>query len=464
MNIKIIAFLLALVATAAPAQEGIDLSIDEARALATRALVQGDVDLAMQIAEALLTRNPDDRAALLVIAAGAPQQGDPIRGREAGARAWSVSTTDAEKYEAARLTALAATRNEQFTLATFWLRRALNVAPNETERERTLRDARIVRQRNPLIISLSGSLAPSSNVNGGADEQSSTEVGDFTQTLSPDALALEGWRATFNLGLQYRLQQSERTRTTAGLAYQANYVRVTEDIDIPDDAFNTFYYEVSLQHDRVLENGTITLRGARGVFTYRDLDFNAQETTYQDYDIWKLLASRNLPLDDGLSLSLSVSRDQLDYLNDGIGEVNRTTFSSSLTYQRDNRDRVRLGFGISDTDGESNPNYTVDAQFIDLSYNWADPVSSAWFDLDFPVALGVGVGYRWSDYPDYRIGTSDVGRDDETLSTFATIGLPSLEYAGFSPSIRIDASQTESDFDRFDRSNYTVALNLVSSF
>ena len=93
---------------AANAQTTVDIPISEARNIATQALVAGDAALAMQVAQVILTQAPDDRAALIVVAAAAPQLGDAEAGRRAGARAWTVSQTDAQKYEAARLTALAA--------------------------------------------------------------------------------------------------------------------------------------------------------------------------------------------------------------------------------------------------------------------------------------------------------------------------------------------------------------------
>ncbi len=169
-----------------------------------------DPALALQIAEAILTQIPDDRTALIVVAAAAPQVGDPDRGRTAGARAFAVSQTDAQKYEAARLTALAAANDQRYTLATFWLRRALTVAPNDQERNRTLRDARGVTRLNPWSTQLSFSLAPSSNLNGGAEDEASTAPGNPTGTLSADAQAIAGWRAV--LAFQHQLSPAPIAR------------------------------------------------------------------------------------------------------------------------------------------------------------------------------------------------------------------------------------------------------------
>ena len=109
--------MIALFGAVAEAQTTVELTLDDARTLAMRALLAGEDGAATQIANGLLQANPNDRAALIIMAAAAPRQGNPVEGRKAGARAWRLSQTDTEKYEAARLTALAAASEERYTLA-----------------------------------------------------------------------------------------------------------------------------------------------------------------------------------------------------------------------------------------------------------------------------------------------------------------------------------------------------------
>ena len=136
-------------ASAASAQSTVDIPIDQATNIAAQAVIAGDTALALQIAEAVLQAQPDNRDALVVLAAAAPRVGRATDGRRAGARAWWLSETDLQRYEAARLTALAAANEERFSLASLWLRLALIDAPNEAERTRTINDARPVTARNP---------------------------------------------------------------------------------------------------------------------------------------------------------------------------------------------------------------------------------------------------------------------------------------------------------------------------
>lgn len=445
-----------LVAHPVQAQTAVDLTVDEARALATRAMFADEPALALQIAQTLLSQNPDDRTALVIVAAAAPRLGDPATGRQAGARAWRLSDTDDQKYEAARLTALAAANEERFTLSTFWLRRALTVAPNAAERARTTQDARAVTRRNPWSSQFSISLVPSSNVNGGAEDATSTAPGNPTGTLSEDALALSGWRGSLSFGTQYRIQEAERSRTLVGLQYQSSRVRITEETTVPDEAFDTTYYEVNIRHDRILENGSLSLRATRGTYEYRDLNLRAGTTEFQKFDIRRIGLDRQIPLSDRSALSLSATREWLDYLAPGIGEVDRRIFGTGLSYQLEGRDRISGNFTLVDSDGES-VNYTSQERTISLAYAWAEPIG--------PISLSAGGGFKWSDYPDYRLLLPvDGGRQDTTSFIFMNIGFPEIEYAGFSPGLRIDASQADSNVSRFDRTTLAIGLTINSTF
>lgn len=452
----LLAVALALFGAGAAAQTTVDLSIDQARSIATQALLSEDPALALQIAEAILSQNPDDRASLVIVAAAAPRVGDPQRGREAGVRAWRVATTDTQKYEAARLTALAAANEKRFTLATFWLRRALTVAPNEQERARTLNDARAVTRINPWSTQLSFSLVPSSNVNGGAEDASSTAPGNPTGTLSEDALALSGWRASLNFGAQYRLQEAQTSRTTVGFQYQTARVWITADTRVPDEAFNTNYYDLSLRHDRALENGTLSFRASRGLYEYRDLDLRAQTTDYEKYDIWRLSVDRRFALNERTLLSFSASREWLSYLATGIGDVDRVLLSGGTSYRLDSGDRISATITLVDNDGDS-VNFTSQEQTLSVGYGFAEPLG--------PINLSLGGGLKWSDYPEYRLlNTVTGGRQDTTVFANANIGFPDISYAGFTPGLRLDVSRTQSNVSRFDRTTFSAGLTISSQF
>lgn len=448
---------LALIGAALHAQAAVDLTVDQARDVARQALFADDPQLAIQIAEAVLSRHPDDHRSLLIVAAAAPRLGDPSRGREAGDRAWALSTTDIQKYEAARLTALAAANDGRYTLSTFWLRRALTVAPNEAERDRTRNDARGVAQLNPWANRLTFSLTPSSNVNGGAEDSELTVAGNSAVgQISADGLALAGWRATLGFGTQYRFHQNEKSRSLIAIDYQGSRVWLTEDTNVTNQSLRTDTLQASLRHERALENGTIGFSLSRTFFQYRQFDLATQESNLQDYQTTRLTIDRRLILSDETLLSFSASRERTEYSTTGIGQVDRQTASGGVSFKLENGDRVGANLSLSRAEGDS-ANYTSNDQLVSASYSWAEPIG--------PLTLSIGGELRWSDYPDYRLITAiPDGRQDKTVFANLSVGFPNVSYAGFSPGLRIDALKAESNVSRFNRTSISAGFTISSSF
>ena len=450
----------ALVPASADAQERVGLTLPEAREVATRALLGGDPRLALDIAGAIVQAHPDDRGALLIVAAAAPRVGEAARGQRAGARAWRLSQTAPQRYEAARLTALAASEGGRLTTASFWLRLALVSAPDAAQEDRTLADARAVARRNPLQLRLSLSLAPSSNVNGGAQTDLSTAPGNPAGSLSQDALALAGWRGTVGLGASYRLSETPQSRTTAGIDLQAARVWITEDTMVPDGAFDTTYAEARLRHERVVAEGLFGLALTRGQFNYRDIAgdiaLGTAEAVPEAYRLTRLSADYQRALSDDASLQVSIARERLAYDAPGIGDVDRLRGGATLGYALQSGDVVTLGFDIVDSTGD-NPNYTSTERGLRAGYRWDAPLG--------PVTVAASGGYRWADYPDYSLLFPVTGgRRDETVFATIDLGFPQAAFAGFIPGLRIEAARTDSNVSRFDRDSLGARLTITSSF
>lgn len=79
----------------------VELSLEQGRIAARQAVLQGRPELAGDLALALREANPDDRVAFIVLAAVQPQLGAAREGRLAGVRAFRLSSTEGERYEAA---------------------------------------------------------------------------------------------------------------------------------------------------------------------------------------------------------------------------------------------------------------------------------------------------------------------------------------------------------------------------
>ncbi|MGJ8623644.1 MAG: hypothetical protein ACSHW1_12795 [Yoonia sp.] len=463
--LRIIAFTgFALLAAAVAAQDSIDLTPAQARALATRAVLAGNPQLGLELANALLAQNPDDRGALLVVAAAATRLGDPERGRKAAARAFALSTTDPQKYEAARLAALAAVGQERFTFATYWLRRALIVAPDDDARATTLNDARNASARNPWSTSLSFSLTPSSNINGGADEEDLIVAGNDTGgTISADGVALEGWRATFGLGTQYRFQEASDSRSTIGLSYLGGRVRITEETDVTDEALRTDNLQFRLSHQRALTNGTFGVALSAARVQYRDFELSSQESTVEHYDSARLTLDRRLLIGDNRLLTLSVTRERLVYSVEYVGQVDHLNGTVSLDFILGSGDRLGLALTLGKA-ASDNLYYVSREQGISVSYRWSESVGI--FDLS------ASAGVNWRQYPDYLVfdfaqlasTTIEGGRQDRRVFGALNIGVPEWDIAGFTPGLRIDAARSFSNFSRYDYITISAGFTISSSF
>lgn len=368
-----------------------------------------------------------------------------------------MSATDIQRYEAARLTARAAASEERFTLATFWLRRALIVAPNEVERDQTRQDARLVQQRNPWSFDLSASLVPSSNVNGGASSEVASAPGTPTGSLSDDAQALAGWRGALGFGVTYRVQENATSRTRVDAQYQLSRVRITDDVEVPDEALATDNLEVNLRHDRALETGSIGAQLSYAVIDYRALDSVTLEVEAQSFDVWRFGIDRRVPVGENAEVGLSAGRTLTSYAQTNIGDVTRLTFGASLAYRLPSTDQIRATVSISDSDGD-NRNYISSDWSAQLAYSWAQPIG--------PVSLSIAGGITKAEYPQYAIASFQVdgGRQDTTLFYTANIGFPDINYAGFTPVLSISGSNTDSNVSRFTRDTLSAGFTIRSEF
>ena len=426
----------------------IELSTVEARALAQRAFFAGDRQLAYQIARELVQAMPEDRDLLMLLAASAPDAGAPEEGREAGARAFALSTTGAQRYEAARITAIAAARAGQLTRATFWLRRALIHAPTEEERARTTRDAAEITRRNPLTLRFSAAIVPSDNVNGGAEDDTLTAPGLPDGTLSPDALALAGLRATLRLGATWRLAETADGRTSFSVDYSGARVRIDdEEAGVSDSAFASDIMSAALAHERRLGIGTAGIRLGIG-----DYDYGFEE--YYDYE--RITLSYGFAPTETLFTSLSVQREWQDYVSPGIDEITKTGYRGTLVRRLASGDRVSGTLSHEVSDGRS-VNYTYTDTGLQLGYRWGEPFG--------PVTVGVAAGVRWTDYPEYAlIFPVEGGREDRTYTYSFDLGFPDAEFAGFSPSVTFSGSVAESNISRFTRSTMSGTFGFQSRF
>lgn len=78
----------------------------------------------------------------------------------------------------------------------------------------------------------------------------------------------------------------------------------------------------------------------------------------------------------------------------------------------------------------------------------------------------MSIGGSLGDYYDYQVGPFIVpgGREDRTLFGSADFIFEQLDYAGFVPSLKIQAQKTRSNVSRFETNEMSVSLGFVSRF
>lgn len=428
------------------------MSVEEARALAQSAALQGRPALARDVAAALLRENKQDRTALIVLAAVEPQLGRPAQGRMAGTRAWRLSDTRAERYEAARLTAFAATREDRQTLAQFWLRRAAANAPTDAALAQTGSDFGRVRRLNPWNVQLSLDAAPSSNVNGGSSSTVNVIDGiPYVGTLSGDAQALSGWTYSGDAQVSYRLAASAEARTGLRFRLYGRGVALSDEArEIAPSSqnadFAAIYGAVSLDHDRRLDNGSWGIEGTLGGnwyggelaygFARVELDRQWREAGEPS---WRLSGSYEHRWDDGGDTDSQILKL--------TGSGSQSVPLGALTY----------GFTLESVDAPS-PNDRAVALRLSTGLTYENLIG--------PAQLSVSGGIEARHYPDYTFLIVPVpgGREDLRVWSSLSATFVDWSYAGFAPVLTLSGSATDSNVSRFERSELSLGISFRSTF
>jgi Surface lipoprotein assembly modifier len=461
LRLQFLTVLAFFLAAEARSDTTIDLPIPEARALATQSALSGDPETARRIAAALLQADPNDRAALMVLAIVEPQLGRARQGRLAGARAYAVSVTNAEKYEAARLTALAAANEGRYTLSQWWLRRALTVAQTPADAAQTTADARGVRNLNPWSTSVELSFSPSGNVNGGAETRFNVIDGiPAVGLLSADAQALSGWSGTLNFSTRYRIAASASSQTTLSfrayeravkLSQSARNFLVANGSDATAADFSSASFNFGLRHDHALQNGFYGIGLDLGR-VWSEADF--------DYSFARLTADRRISLSDTASLSFNLSLEQRWDHSENQDQW-RYNLQTSWSRNLASGDQVSatIGFGAVDSDQFNDTSRNRTAQ---LGYAFGNPVGPSWLQAQVQLSAGL----QLQDFDDYRVALITVpgGRQDKRIFASADLFFSGISYAGFAPVITLNAGRTFSNVSRFEHDDMSIGFAIRSTF
>jgi len=295
---------------------------------------------------------------------------------------------------------------------------------------------------------------PSSNVKGGSDSAYNISDGvPYVGVLSADAQALSGYVAQARLRASYRLHMSDRHRTLVSTDVYTKRVTLTKDAKaaaplFDPDTLNATALSFGLVHSRQV-GAEGTLVGLHG-----GTRFYWQDETLA-YTALTAGASAQTTVAPRLVLSGNLSYESRAYEGGGDGEIKR--IGAGLTYTFGNGNRLTGEIAAQDS---ATPVVTFDSRALTgkLSYALADPIWS--------MLLSAGIGASFTDYPDYSLGIIPVpgGRQDDAVFFDLEATFADLEFAGFSPSLKVRHTTTNSNVSRYDTAEWAVSLGIRSNF
>ncbi|MGR3466172.1 hypothetical protein [Limimaricola sp.] len=431
---------------AAPASSA---SLAQLRGMAVTAMAEGRMERAAALTGLMLEADPDEPTALMIAAEAALLDNAFDEARLRAARAHPLVEGPA-RFRAARIVALGHAQAGAFTRAQIWLRRALPDAPGAAARAAVVRDYRDLRARNPLSVKLGFGAAPSSNVNGGSENDSLRLPGlPFEFDLSGDARALSGITFSAHTALRYRLRADARSATSAELRLsgQTHALSAAARRQAPE-ARGSDYAQASLGLGLVHAWRPESWSGPA------EVSLHATRNAYDDAplsDRLRLAARRSFGIDEDTDLRLKAEVTRIERLDlddgwwaPGIGvDVAR----------RLGRDRAAVSLDWRET-RTGRPDLGYESLTLGLDYDFGRRFG--------PAELGLGASAEWRDYGDSNYVAGE--RRDRRGTVTARIGLPATGAWGFHPELGIEAGRNWSNADLYDERVLQLDLGVVSSF
>ena len=436
-------------ATSAAAQ--VTLSPGEMRELAGQAVLQGRPDVAFDVTGALLLRDDTDLNAHLIRSRAARDLGRNTDALKHARTAWSLSDEPDERYAAALANAQALSSSGRRTAAQLWLRRAVQLAPDDASRAKAAQDFRYVRGQNPWATALSFSIAPSSNINNGSRNETS-ELFDlpFEFQLEGEARALSGVEIAGGFSTRYRLIASERKRTDLQFgASHRTYVLSDDAKDIAPDADGSDFATTSAF---VGLSETYRLPDARAQIGW-NMRFGASWYAGEDLLRYaRLGGTYQRAIGQRALASGSLTREVQDGLN---GREDASIWTARFGYGLFLESGNRISLSTTLSRAESDADYLDYTQrALSMRYSLAEPVGPA--KLEF----GLTVGDKTHD----RSNLTSDGRKDRSVEASITAALPDLDYYGFIPTVTLRMERTDANIDIYETESFGLQLGVRSAF
>ncbi|MGJ8625706.1 MAG: tetratricopeptide repeat protein [Sulfitobacter sp.] len=435
--------------------ERTEITLPEARQIATHALASRQPELAYQLAKGLLQADPKSSFAHFVLARAQGQLGQTNEARKSAARAYRFADTKLHKFEAAELAARLSYADNRPTLTQLWLRRAVQNAPDKKVEAQLGRDFGRVRAENPFSFSLRGGVRPSTNVNNGADTAVQTIDGSpIVGTLSGSAQALSGMIGHVDASMRYRLRGTKRSRTDISARLYVQRVALSSGArrlatTTSNGDFGSTFAEVSANHTFAIGDS-----GNSGDLDVAIGQYWSGGDPY--YSFARLEAGRNWRLGDRTRFSLRGTFEVRNSDQSSFFDSTVTGLSAGVQHKLEGGDQINLSLSLRQTDSDFSNARNLSTTLA-ANYSFADQIG--------PAKVSAGVVLGLADYADFRaLFHPSVGREDKSVYADVNFFFPDVDYAGFAPTVRVRAGRKYSNISRYDTRELSVSLGIQSKF
>lgn len=434
-----------LLATQAPTS----LTLPEARSFALGLLKQDQPRAARAIAIGLLRKDSRDILALMVLAEAERALGRPAKARFAARRAWRSSQNGKERFAAAFAMSNILKDEQKYGQAQIWLRRA-GQATDEPRFEQAARsEFRRMKAANPWSLSFGFTLAPTSNVNGGPNDNTYT-IGDLV-FVDPTAVPLSGLEVGTRLNVTRRFAPADWGRASFGVNYDERRYSLSRAAKaaVPTASGKDYGFAALEATLRFELDGASPTALTTAEFS---LAQNWQASTEIAHS-YRLFLGRQLKTEQFARVGYGVSFLDQTRQDRPLRSTKTYTVDGFALQQLENKSLLRYGVALAKVDSASSDMAHKAATFS-LSYLPAKPLFGAQATFSGLLQLRA--------YDKLRFGTSV--RSDQKAALSANFVFNKVDYMGFSPSLTLNATRNISNKSFYDTQEYGLSLGIKSTF
>ncbi|WP_216036391.1 MULTISPECIES: surface lipoprotein assembly modifier [unclassified Octadecabacter] len=428
----------------------------DARTLAGQLIDARQPAAAREIALSLVDANPNDVASLVALARAEIALGNHDAAITAARAAKTAAQTPTQNYLASLAMADVLAQSERFTRSQFWLRRAIQHAPNTQAEQVAVQAFRRVRRANPLAIELSFGLAPSDNVNSGNANQTINfaylpgVLGEVEWLVPADERPLAGLELSLQTDLRYRIAQSETNRTSLEFGlFGRTYIMSSQARESAPDVTgeSLSYYKVStgILHEW-------RPQGPNNPYFAR-LNFT---------NAWSGGDPYQFEIDATLGTGFTLANEDRLSISGGVRHTSRHNSDSEiLTYSL--RGRWARTLGNRDVISLNAQRAHATSDTTDLAYHG----TTIGVSYDFgDIIDGIDLETSYSEqFRVYETSAFDpAGREDRISSLRFDVGISRVDFFGFQPVVTVQGRRTDSSVPRFDTEGVQAGINFRSSF